>query len=74
MIPGYDPDYLRVYEHLVRRSVREGKTPVVLVATRTAATPVDGFHRRVLQFFGTPFPGQDLQKRLEEARASFLKN
>lgn len=73
MIPGYDPGYLRVYEHLVRRSVGEGKTPVVLDVTKTAATPVDSFHRRVLQFFGTPFPGQDLQKRLEEAGATFLK-
>lgn len=72
LIPGYDPGYLRVYEHLVRKAVAEGKAPVALDITTAAATPIDSFHRKTLGFFRTPFPGHDIRKRLEGAGATYL--
>ena len=45
---------------------------MVLDITTTAATPVDSFHRATLRLLGTPFPGHDLQERLEGAGATYL--
>jgi len=72
LIPTYDPGYLRVFEHLARKVVSEGKAPVALDITLAATTPIDSFHRATLKLFGTPFPGQDLQERLEAAGATYL--
>lgn len=73
LVPGYDPGYLRVYEHLVRKAIVTGNQPVVLDITATSAVPTDSFHRPTLNFFHTKYPGHDLQERLENLGASYVK-
>lgn len=72
LVPGYDPGYLRIYEHLVRRSLENRLKPVVLDITSVSAVPVDSYHRSVLKLARLPFPGHDLESRMKQLGADFL--
>lgn len=71
LVPGYDPGYLRIYEHLVQKVVSEGAKPIVLDISSRSAVPTDSFHRPTLNLVGTKFPGHDLSERLEKIGASY---
>jgi hypothetical protein len=72
LVPGYDPGYLRIYEHLVKRSITAGLTPLVLDITPVSAVPVDSYHRGALKVARLPYPGHDLAPRMEKLGATYL--
>ncbi len=65
LVTNYDPAYLRIWEHLVRREVARGSRPLVLDATPVSAVPPDSYHRRALALFRLEYPGHDLRPRME---------
>ncbi len=73
MVAGYDPEYLRIVEHLVRRETAAGRTPLVLHTAGKSAITVDSYHRGVLRAFRLPYPGHDLAERLGDLGATVLE-
>jgi len=69
ILTNYEPAYLRIWEHLVRREGSTRGVPTVLDATLASAVPVDTFHRGALRLFGLSYPGNDLTQRFEAAGA-----
>lgn len=63
VLSSYDPDYLRIAEHLIRRELAFGHRPIVLDVSRSLAAPTDTFHRKTLALFGLDYPGSDLTER-----------
>ncbi|MCU1411440.1 MAG: hypothetical protein JWR04_2147 [Rhodoglobus sp.] len=72
IVPGYDPEYLRIIEHFVRLEAAAGRHPLVLDATRVTTTTTDSYHRRALRLFRLPYPGQDLAERLTALGAEVI--
>jgi len=66
MIAGYDPGYLRITEHQVRRELGLGRTPVVLDSSSIAAGGVDSYDRATLRLFRLPYPGHDIRDRMAD--------
>lgn len=72
VLSSYDPDYLRIAEHLVRRERSAGVQPVVLDISRVLATPADTFHRTTLTLFGLSYPGRDARARFSSLGAEVV--
>lgn len=72
LVASYDPTYLRITDHLVRRDITAGRTPVVLDITPTSPAPVESYHRRTLHLFGVAHPGHDLAERMAELGVQYL--
>lgn len=72
VLSSYDPAYLRISEHLVRRELAAGLQAVVLDVARALATPVDTFHRGTLGLFRFDYPGHDLSERFSNLGAEVV--
>lgn len=72
IVSSYDPQYLRITEHLVLSAIKSGRTPLVLDISDTLAAPVDSYHRGTLRLFGLKFPGYDMVQRLSQRGATVI--
>ena len=73
MIAGYDPGYLRITEHQVRKELSAGRTPVVLDATSISGGGTSSYDRGALKFFRLDYPGHDLRQRMERLGVDVLE-
>ncbi len=72
VVSSYDPGYLRISEHLLRRALAAGQHPIVLDVSKALASPPDTYHRGTLKLFGRTFPGHDLTKRFTSLGAEVI--
>jgi hypothetical protein len=64
LMAGYDPTYLRITEHLVRRELASGNDPLVIDATVISGAASDSYNRGLLGLFGPRYPGFDFRERM----------
>ena len=72
IVASYDPQYLRIAEHMVRRDRSNGHSPVVLDITSISPVPSESYHRKTLHFFGFQHPGHDLPSRLRDVGSDYM--
>lgn len=72
LVASYDPTYLRITDHLVRRDIAAGHVAVVLDITAGSPAPVESYHRATLHLFGHKHPGHDLAERMAELGVEYL--
>ncbi len=73
VVSGYDPSYLKIFEHQVRTERAAGREVIVLDITPLEATPVDSYHRGVLRAFHIPYPGHDIAERMTGVGARYVR-
>lgn len=71
IVASYDPMYLRIAEHLVRRDIASGHHAVVLDTSTIASVPAETYHRGALNVFGIRHPGYDIAQRMKALGAEY---
>lgn len=64
MLAGYDPAYLRISEHHVRRELSAGRVPIILDGAATSRGGAVSYDTAALRFFRLRPPGDDLVERM----------
>ena len=70
LLTGFDPGYLRIMEHQVKRERALANEVVVLDLTRHMGGAADSYDRSILRIFGLDYPGHDLVERVESLGAT----
>ena len=72
MATSYDPAWLRIMEHQIRRELAQGREVLVVDATALLAAPFESYDRATLSLFRVPYPGHDLRDRIVEMGARYI--
>jgi len=73
LVSTYDPGYLSIFEHLVRRELDQGNQALVLDTTALQGTPAGSFHAGLLRATRLPEPGHDIEQRVTALGAEYLR-